>query len=121
MDALGNTISLTYPSGSGLSQVTTLMDGYNRQGTVSADSAQRGQMTYDEVNGTSVNTSLLLHNGATTSMTMNLGWLANVTFGVASGLPDNPSLAQKGNTQSNDLTWTPGGEVALSGAGSLYV
>ena len=109
LDASGNVVSLTYPSGAGRAAqtATTHFDALNRPDVVYLDGNQRGQMIYGPGSGTAFMDTLIYANGATTASTMDRGELVSVVHQVLSGLPNNQ--------QVNRMNWTPGGLLLSRG------
>jgi len=106
LDSLGNLTNLTYPGLGGASgkvlQVT--YDSYFRPQAIYYDGQLRGGMTYDQVSGSDVSTTLGYGNGASSLQTQSQGELARVRH------------ATGGSTvEDSALTWTAGGLLLSRG------
>lgn len=106
LDALGNPLSLTYPSG-GTHPARTLLFGYDAylRPTDATLSFLRGHMDYDQANGTAVTDTLTYGNGAKTLSTMDKGELSRVTHAIGGQAVEDDALA-----------WTAGGLLLSRGA-----
>ena len=109
LDASGNTISLSYPSGAGRGSqvVTTDVDSLNRPWVVRVDNSLRGQKSYGAVGGTGWTDTLIYGNGVTTSTRVDQGELVSAVHQVLSGLPSN--------LQANWMSWSAGGLLLSRG------
>ena len=107
LDSLGNLTSLTYPEVGGAPGKTLQVsyDSYARPQAVSFNGNARAVMTYDQVSGSSVSTSLALANGATTLQTQTQGELARVLHSAGGSVVEDSAL-----------TWTAGGLLLSRGA-----
>jgi hypothetical protein len=117
LDALGNVLTLTYPTGGGRAAQVVKYDHVDpalRVTDVWLDGAKRGHMGYDIVSGTAVSNTLtygegLSANGASSTMRVDKELLAEVTHQAGSGVLLEDTL----------VTWSDAGLMTQRGGDSF--
>ncbi len=108
LDASGRVLTLTYPVGSGRSDMATYSysDPLGRMASVTMnnESVPRGSMLYDQVSASAVSQTLTLGNNAWTTSKIDRGELTRVTH-----------VAPSGVLEDDAVSWTPGGLMLSRG------